>query len=519
MDQPIKPMRVAIIGGGPGGLMTAYLLERRTRYPCEITIYEATNRLGGKILTRRFSKAPVAYEAGVAELYDYSQLGPDPLRELIAELGLTTSPMWGDTVVMNDRIMTTDADIRRELGSETLRALRRFTRKARKLISPAEYYESDWKLDNEDPLSDASFEALLARIPDEQARQYVRVAVHSDLATEPHQTNAMYGLQNFLMNERDYMQLYTIEGGIERLPQELARRISARVLLNHPVVRVERVPPIKFSVKARHQGEFVSEEYDFVVVALPNNWIPAIEWGGPLLAQAMHKHHAYYDYPAHYLRVSILFENQFWRDQIAESYFMIDAFNGCCVYDESSRNGNDKHGVLGWLLAGEAAVNMSNFPNDYLIQQILDSLPRSLRYGRQFFLEGRVHRWLGTVNGLPGGHPMVEPDSRHVPEPTQHGDLFVVGDYLFDSTLNGVLDSADTVAQWVAEDIEFEYQVLSGAAPAVVTPEQPIYISKINGSPVLGHSEGTSTATPDAAPTLESGDNRLTGTPAQTEPV
>ena len=28
--------------------------------------------------------------------------------------------------------------------------------------------------------------------------------------------------------------------------------------------------------------------------------------------------------------------------------------------------------------------------------------------------------------------------------------LFVVGDYLFDSTLNGVLDSADYAAGWIA---------------------------------------------------------------------
>ena len=30
--------------------------------------------------------------------------------------------------------------------------------------------------------------------------------------------------------------------------------------------------------------------------------------------------------------------------------------------------------------------------------------------------------------------------------------LFVVGDYLFDSTLNGVLDSADCVAEWITEE-------------------------------------------------------------------
>ena len=43
----------------------------------------ASERFGGKILTNHFNAVPVLYEAGVAELYDYSMLGPDPLRELV----------------------------------------------------------------------------------------------------------------------------------------------------------------------------------------------------------------------------------------------------------------------------------------------------------------------------------------------------------------------------------------------------------------------------------------------------
>ncbi len=445
--------RVAIIGGGPGGLMTAYRLEKQAKFPCEITLFEAGNRLGGKIVSRTFSTAPVPYEAGAAELYDYSQLGPDPLRELVAELGLTTTEMRGGTVVLGDRILKNQADIRAAFGESTSKALKAFNRKARGSCSPAEYYESDWKADNADPLSRQTFAEAINRVSDETARKYIRVAVHSDLATEPNHTSAMYGLQNYLMDEPDYMQLYTINGGIERLPQELAKRISARVLLNHPVVRVERTAGETYRVTTRRGGNLHNEEFDFVVVALPNNWIPAIEWGGELLAGAMDSHHAFYDYPAHYLRVSILFEKPFWRDRIAESYFMLDAFGGCCVYDESSRGECGGYGVLGWLLAGEAALTMSNFSDAELVEHMLDSLPSELRHGRALVREGRVHRWVGSVNGWPGGCPAREPDSRHQPEPTQHPRLFVVGDYLFDSTINGVLDSADTVVEWIIEEV------------------------------------------------------------------
>jgi protoporphyrinogen oxidase len=490
-------LSIAIVGGGPGGLVTAYRLERGTDFPLAITLFEASNRVGGKIVTRRFDTAPVSYEAGVAELYDYSQLGPDPLRELVAELGLATSPLQGETVILGDRVLRTKAEARRVLGGPTSEALERFNRQARSLISPAEYYEQDWNRENHDPLACQSFHSLLARVPDEAARRYIEAVVHSDLATEPHLTSALYGLENYLVNEPDYLRLYTIDGGIESLPHELARRLASSIRLEHRVVRIERTPEGRYRVFTRHRGETTGADFDYVVVALPNDWLPGIEWGGAALAEAMHRHHTRYYYPGHYLRVSVLFDRPFWRDLIAESYFMPDALGGCCVYDESSRVRGHGFGVLGWLLAGDAALTMSNLDDTVLIERVLDSLP----HGRQWFREGQVHRWVGTVSGLPGGHPVREPRSCHRPEPAGHPRLFVVGDYLFDSTINGVLDSAELVTDWILEEIEAG--VVGPAVPTAAAGNGSKPAAAGTGGPVLPDKNGAPEAARRSVPEVE----------------
>jgi monoamine oxidase len=445
--------RVAIIGGGPGGLMTAYQLQQHCSAPFEATIYEASSRLGGKILTKQFESAPVAYEAGAAELYDYSHVGEDPLRELVDKLGLKVSPMSGTAVVIHDKMLRDMEDVSRVYGEPTRKALLAFDARAKEWSSPQQYYDSDWRESNDDPMSSKSFYDELAQVPDEAARQYLRTLVHSDLATEPHRTSAAYGLQNYLMNDSRYMRLYTIEGGIERLPQELAARVEARILLREPVVRVERAGDESLRVLSVRHGKMACEEYDYVVVALPNACIPLIEWSGDALGEAMHRHCVRYDYPAHYLRISVLFREIFWEKTFQESYIMLDAFGGCCLYDESSRNGCRSAGVLGWLLAGDAAMVASNHTDEQLIRRAIDTLPSFLQRGRELFVEGQVHRWIGSVNGRPGGVPMLDMESRHIPEPAWP-NLFAVGDYLFDSTINGVLDSADYVAECLTEKIE-----------------------------------------------------------------
>ncbi|MEZ6055906.1 MAG: FAD-dependent oxidoreductase [Planctomycetaceae bacterium] len=441
---------VGIVGGGPGGLMTAYALEAIADSPVRITLYEASRRVGGKILTPQFSTAPVRYEAGAAEFYDYSHFDTDALKELIEDLGLPMSPMGGSAVIMNDRILSNLEDVRDQLGPEACESLKAFDRNSKDAMLPEEFYYSDHPDGVTHPPVRERFQEIMQQIDNDRTRSFVETLIHSDLATEAPRTSPVYGLQNYLMNDPAYMSLYGIVGGNERLPQELASRINADIRLEHQVVSVARREGTdRLCVTSTHAGEVQQQDFDFVVIALPHNHIKSVAFEGGRLPGAVQRHWGEYNFPAHYLRVTILFETPFWRSSLADSYWMLDRFGGCCLYDESSRNPGGTHGVLGWLLAGAAAEEKSQLSDDELIAEALASLPEFMAHGRSQFLEARVHRWVGAVNALPGGLAPKPLDQRHRPEPIDHPHLYFVGDYMYDSTLNGVVDAAEYVADWI----------------------------------------------------------------------
>ena len=91
--------------------------------------FEASDRLGGKILTRKFDSAPAMYEAGVAEIYDYSMTGPDPLRELIQHFGLQTIPMDAEQVQLDGELLNDVPGMRRKYGAKTADAIEAFRKR------------------------------------------------------------------------------------------------------------------------------------------------------------------------------------------------------------------------------------------------------------------------------------------------------------------------------------------------------------------------------------------------------
>ncbi|MEW6642968.1 MAG: FAD-dependent oxidoreductase [Pseudomonadota bacterium] len=445
---------LAIVGGGPGGLMSAWYLKKKLGSLCRITLFEATDRLGGKIVTRTFDSTPAMYEAGVAEIYDYSMTGPDPLRELIQHFGLQTIPMDAAQVMLDGELLDDVDGMRRRYGNKTADAIEAFRKLCTEEISPHEYYEGIGAHDNEHPWADITAEQLLDdEVEDPTAKRFFKVMARSDIATESHNTSGLNALKNYVMDVDGYIGLYSIQNGNEQLISGLQSEIDAEIKLNHRVLKVGKTAAGRYQLNLLNGKTPVVRDFDLVLMCLPHNWLATVNWEGEKLRQSMVKHIAYFDRPAHYLRVSVLFDSPFWGDKIPGAWFMSEAFGGCCVYVEGARHDVGRHGVLNWLIAGSDALAYVGLSDEQLIDVALKTLPASLGDARKHFVEGKIHRWLSSVNAIPGGLPVRDVLTNHRPEPAEHPGLVLVGDYLFDSTLNGLLDSSDAATDIILTEM------------------------------------------------------------------
>src|SRR5690349_20335911 len=247
---------LAIVGGGPGGLMSAWYLKKKLGELCRITLFEASDRLGGKVLTRKFDSAPATYEAGVAEIYDYSMTGPDPLRELIQRFGLQTIPMDAEQVQLDGELLNDVAGMRRKYGAKTADAIDAFRSKCTEMVSPFEYYEGVGSHDNEHPWAYLSCEEVLEKeVADPTAKRFFKVMARSDIATEAHNTNGLNALKNFVMDIDGYIGLYSIQNGNEQLIDCLRSEVDASIHLNHRVLKVGKSESGRYRLKMMNGKE------------------------------------------------------------------------------------------------------------------------------------------------------------------------------------------------------------------------------------------------------------------------
>src|ERR1044072_8783146 len=258
---------LAIVGGGPGGLMSAWYLKKKLGDLCRVTIYEASDRVGGKIVSRKFDSAPAMYEAGVAEISDDPMPGPDPLRELIQHFGLQTIPMDAEQVQLDGELLNDVPGMRAKYGATTADAIEAFRKTCAEMVTPIEYYEGVGAHDNEHPWAYLTCEEVLDKeVADATAKRFFKVMARSDIATEAHNTNGLNALKNFVMDIDGYIGLYSIQNGNEQLIERLREEVDADIQLNHRVLSVAKSEQCRYRLSMMNGKGPETHEFDLVLM-------------------------------------------------------------------------------------------------------------------------------------------------------------------------------------------------------------------------------------------------------------
>ncbi|MEZ5362175.1 MAG: FAD-dependent oxidoreductase [Bryobacterales bacterium] len=229
----------------------------------------------------------------------------------------------------------------------------------------------------------------------EKAQRFTEFQVHSDVATEPDRTSALYGFDNLLIDHPGYCSMYTLDGGNERLIEALAERVSADVRLGSRALSVEPLRDGAFELVYSADAALERETFDAVLCTLPAPEVPHLHWDDPELAQRVAGHVERHYFPTDYVRVSALFDEPLWREQFCEDYFVASAFDGVTVYDKTPREGSPDYGILSWLIGGAEASRAATSADDALLAEAIESLPQAFDGAERGIRAHEVDRWTG----------------------------------------------------------------------------------------------------------------------------
>jgi len=445
-------VQVAVVGAGFSGLMSAFLLEKILGPDIDIVIFESSGRLGGRICTLELGGPDSYYDSGAAELYEIA--GGYSLKALVHALGLQTRDMVATPFFhFADALLRCEDDFQAVLGTPARAALTRFWELLTSMRTPDQYALAGHPADNCHPWSRQSFSETLRLIEDAQARHFTEVQVHSDVSTEPDLTTGLFGVDNLLVDHPDYVQMFTLVGGNEQLVHALAERISARVLLNAHVTQI--CAQRGGSYEVTYTGELTRRFHaDYILVTPPPLSLDTICWTPTPLESAIRAHIRHHRYPADYVRVTLRTTERVWADELPEDYFVCQGLGGTTVYEKSILSDSQEIPILSLLIGGRHATELAHRPDGEVFHRVLQALPDEAHIDRNLVSTFRVDRWTNEVgvSRLPGGVPLRPLAKRHAPS-ADYPNVFMLGDYLYDTTINGALDACVFVTKSICENV------------------------------------------------------------------
>lgn len=344
-----KPPRVAVVGAGLAGLAAAHRLKQAG---IEAQVYEASNRAGGRILSRTgILGEGVVTDLG-AELINTEH---EDMMDFVGAFGIELFNREEDAASSPD----VPAE-RYHFGgrfysdSELAKALQPI---AAQIAEDADLIDRDFAANAPalDALSVAAYlDRHAAKIPEPYVRALLENTVRTEYGSEPSETTCLALIYNLptVDGERAELlgysdEIYSVQGGMETITQALAKSLEGQILYGRELKEIRAGGGRCFLGFRNGQ----TAECDFAVVAIPFAALRAVDVRAPEMPDGLRR----------FIAESVLgandkliagFSEKLWRKAGAFSMGMWTDMGFSEVWDETQRQQDIPAGALTYFLGG-----------------------------------------------------------------------------------------------------------------------------------------------------------------------
>lgn len=423
-------MTIAVVGLGAAGLRAAMLLEAAG---VEVKLFEARDRLGGRLYTIRRNDQPL-YEAG-GEWIDADHAR---VLNLAAELGLDVerSSYWPGHVRHKGKQSTEDL-LWTDALEDDLRVEAAARETCRNLSNPP------WRNTHHAELERKTLaDFLKENCRSERGLWWVTAKYRSDEGDDPSEIGLMgwlCGYLHYVDRDADAMSAYRLTDGAQVLCERMAQSLKAEPQLSTVLGRVEHS---KKGVTLQLDKKQV--EADRVILTLPAPALervvfdPALSVRKRCAIEACHMSRA--------IKICWEFSSRWW---------LKEGWNGRMIYDGPLQQTWDgslgENPILCAYICGDQAASMAK--ESYPVEAALELLAELYPQARDEYVSGWIHDWnrdpyaKGAFSHLSPGYVLEHMEFIGQPEGRTH----FAGEHtaMYTGFIEGALESAERVVQEV----------------------------------------------------------------------
>ena len=422
-----RPKKIIILGAGLAGLTAGYELAKAGH---EVTILEARNRAGGRVLTVREPFADNLYaECGgewVESVHEY-------LLRYIDEFGL---PLYrGSFLDTEDEGLQFSPRARKthEQLEETVKKVDSFA-----LQTPS--------LPELDKLSFYEFLQSMAAPP--EMIEHMQRSVSALMAVNIESISALHILNEYALPESHGS--FRIAGGNDLVPRALAAQLRERIHYSRPVVKVaQEAGGVQVTFLENGKQRVLGGER--LIVAAPFTAVRKIAFVPALSAAKMQAINtlAY----GQIMKAPLQFRERFWLKYQEEARKSLQNMIGS-VYEASGGQAGSR-GLLLAYIPDKSGIEMAGIPAEQRLDRILAKVSEIHPEAPQYF-EGGYVKWWQEDPWAGGTYAYYRPGEITSVRPTiaqSEGRIHFAGEHTagWQGYMNGAVESGHRVAREVHE--------------------------------------------------------------------